>query len=73
MKSTVTLRVLKNYTAIDLQRTPAEEIAFYNKVKLPMSIDRLLCYYYRKIKCFATELRERIYVEHSIVKVQYGY
>ena len=39
-------------------------IAFYNKVKLSVSIDSLLCYYYPK----ETELRERIYVKHSIVK-----
>ena len=51
-----------------MQHIPAEEIPFYNKVKLSVSIDSLLCYYYPEIKCSGTELRERIYIKHSIDK-----
>ena len=56
----------------DLQRILAEEIAFYNKVKLSVSIDSLMCYYYRKKKLLGTESRESIYVKNSIVK-HFGY
>ena len=34
----------------------AEEIAFYNKVKLSVTIDSLLCYYCPKLKCFGDRI-----------------
>ena len=37
-------------------------------IKLSVNTDSLLYYYYQKIKCFTTELREHSYVKHSIVK-----
>ena len=49
------IRVLKILDR-DLQRIPAEEIAFYSNVKLSVSIDSLLCYYYLKINCFRNRI-----------------
>ena len=37
------IRVLKTRQQLELHRIPAEEIAFYNKVKLSVSIDSLYC------------------------------
>ena len=54
VKSTATF-VFKKLDS-DLQRIPAEEIAFYNEAKLSVSIDRVLRYYYPEVKCFGNRI-----------------
>ena len=54
------IRVLKIILDSDLQHISAEEIAFYNKVKLSVSIDSLLLLL---MKWFGNrEFRDRMYI-----------